>query len=193
MKGIRKLITGTAVAGFLGFAPLVNALSINGGLVVNTDNQDAPFNNITGGGAGNNETVIRGWLDGEILSYFNHNQIQLPAPTPFTEKWEGGGVPSSIDVLAGDYLVLHYGTGTGGVPGTGGGLLALYFAGNESFSVPANGPLGPNGLGGISTVWLFDHTGGGEPGPGVPDGGATLALLGAALTGLGFARRKLGA
>jgi hypothetical protein len=65
----------------------------------------------------------------------------------------------------------------------GNDLSQVWFVGDLSGSVtiPLNGPLG-HGLSGWS---LFG------PGGQVPDGGSTVMLLGAALTGLGVARRYL--
>jgi hypothetical protein len=52
-------------------------------------------------------------------------------------------------------------------------------------TIPANGLVGQNY--GLSGWTLFNGTGGND----VPDGGSTVMLLGAALTGLGVARRYL--
>jgi hypothetical protein len=88
-----------------------------------------------------------------------------------------------VDLTGFCYAVVHYGVGQGGVPGSGGGV-AFFQITNNSDTFPQNGD-GPNGFGGISRVDLFACT------PGVPDGGATVMLLGAALTGLGLVRRYL--
>ena len=85
-------------------------------------------------------------------------------------------------IVTGDYLVLHYGKGSGGAA-PGGGWVGLFFdADQASYTVPNNGS-GPNGNGGISYARLYDHA------PGVPDGGCTAMLLGVSLTGLAAARR----
>jgi hypothetical protein len=100
----------------------------------------------------------------------------FPAPTPFVSDYTGGAI------AAGDYLVLHYGAGTGGTEG--GGLVVVFFdEALDSFDVPQDG-VGPNGLGGLSFARLFDHAG-------VPDSATTAMLLGGALTLLGVVRRKL--
>jgi hypothetical protein len=88
-----------------------------------------------------------------------------------------------VDLTGFCYAVVHYGVGEGGIQGSGGGV-AFFQITNNSDTFPQNGD-GPNGFGGISRVDLFACT------PGVPDGGATVMLLGAALTGLGLVRRYL--
>jgi hypothetical protein len=75
-----------------------------------------------------------------------------------------------------DYLFAHYG-------GPGGGTVEVWFVGNLTGTVS----IPENGFGhGLSGWALF--TGGGV---GVPDGGATVMLLGAALGVLGLTRRWL--
>jgi VPDSG-CTERM motif len=88
------------------------------------------------------------------------------------------GSGPTIQVLAGDYIVEHYGVGPNGDPGTGGGLVAYFVTADQSYTVPDNGP-GPNGTGGISFVDIWDHTT-----TTVPDGGTTLVLLGFGLCGM---------
>jgi hypothetical protein len=100
-----------------------------------------------------------------------------PLPGPATLALRG----SSTDIDLGaqgtyDYLFAHYG-------GPGGGTVEVWFVGNLSgvISIPQNG-FG-HGLSG----WALFTTGG----VGVPDGGATVMLLGAALGILGLTRRLL--
>ncbi len=165
----------------LTFASVANAIHID--VTNNGDGTDDNFNDITGGG--NQNVTILEWLKGEILSYNNHVQPTplLPDPTETLTKLENlNGVGPTVNVAAGDYLVLHYGVGTDGVPSSGGGLVALYFPNDEVYQVPNLGS-GPNGFGGISFVDVWDH--------GVPDGGLTLALLGLGLIGISGLRRKL--
>jgi hypothetical protein len=121
------------------------------------------------GNPGLGDANVLAWLQAEAsLNGF-------PAPTTAQSDYTGG------PVAAGDYLVLHYGSGPGGTPA--GGLVALYFdADQASYAVPATGS-GPNGNGGISFARLYDHT------TQVPDGGMTLVLLGGAIVGLVCLRR----
>ena len=83
-----------------------------------------------------------------------------------------------------DYVVLHFGNGqTGGSPG---GWWQAFFIGGENlsaltFTVPT---LNNESVGGISSARFFDGAG-----ITVPDGGMTLILLGAALSGIALMRR----
>jgi len=77
---------------------------------------------------------------------------------------------------------VHYGAGKGGTRGSGGGV-AFFQIVNNSDTFPQNGS-GLNGFGGISRVDLFK-----AGGTTVPDSGATVMLLGSALTGPSLARR----
>ena len=85
-----------------------------------------------------------------------------------------------MDVTGFAYAVIHYGSGPGGTPG--GGIAFFSIMGDGTFDFPSKG-LGPNGLGGFSSLDLFMC----EPDQ-VPDGGATAMLLGAALGGIGLLR-----
>ena len=103
------------------------------------------------------------------------------------EELNGGD--QNIDVEAGSFLVVHYGKGKGG--SSKGGSLEFYqvINGETNVTVPGNGNVGGNdpfGHGGISSIREFcppDHH--------VPDSGATVMLLGSALTGVGLVRRYL--
>jgi|SRR6266567_1864664 len=91
----------------------------------------------------------------------------------------------NIDVIAGSYLVVHYGKGSGG-SSTGGSLeFFQVINGETNVTVPgfpnANDPFA---TGGISSIREFCP-------PSVPDSGTTAMLLGSALTGLGLVRRYL--
>jgi VPDSG-CTERM motif len=94
----------------------------------------------------------------------------------------------NIDVMAGSYLVVHYGKGPGGT-GSGGSWEVFLVAGGETnVTVPGKGNVGgfdPFGHGGISSIREFC------PPTTVPDSGTTAMLLGGALTGLGLVRRYL--
>ena len=99
-----------------------------------------------------------------------------PLPSPATLALRGTG--TSIDLGAGtyDYLFAHYG-------GPRGGFAEVWYVGdlNGMITIPATG-LGH----GLSGWALFT-----APSGRVPDGGATVMLLGAALGTLGMLRRFL--
>jgi hypothetical protein len=174
---MRKMYLGAICAGALALCHTASATVIEVSLDPTTHTpSDVNFNDVTGGG--NINVVILEWLKGEILSYNNFVANILPDPTTGLIKYEDlNGVGPSVPVEKGDYMVLHFGVGQGGVQGSGGGLVALFFSTAQIYNVPNNGS-GPNGFGGISFVDVFDHTT-------VPDGGTTLAMLGLALVGLG--------
>jgi len=96
----------------------------------------------------------------------------------------GNPITNPISVMAGSYLVIHYGKGNvkGGSPG---GSLEIYHvvSGETSVDVPLKGTTSIAN-GGISSIREFCP-------PSVPDSGTTAILLGSALTGLGLVRRYL--
>ena len=95
----------------------------------------------------------------------------------------GNPITNPISVMAGSYLVIHYGTGPDG-SSKGGGLEFYHVINGEtSVDVPLKGT-SEFGNGGISSIREFC-------GPSVPDSGTTAMLLGSALTGLGLVRRYL--
>lgn len=139
-------------------------------------------------GSGLGDATVLAWLKLDIATYNSNVPGTLPAPSLALTAYDNLTSGPSIPVSAGDYLVLHYGKGPGGL-GKGGGLVALYFDANGTYVVPDNGS-GPNGKGGISFARLWDHV---DPVPinPVPDGGATLVLLGMALSGLGLVAHRI--
>src|SRR3954454_20017088 len=89
------------------------------------------------------------------------------------------GTDQNIDVMAGSFLVVHYGKGPGGT-GAGGSLeFFQVINGETNVTVPGTGT-SEFGHGGISSIREFC-----PPGTNVPDSGTTALLLGSALTGLG--------
>src|SRR5207248_8328090 len=91
------------------------------------------------------------------------------------EELNGGD--QNIDVMAGSFLVVHYGKGKGGT--SKGGSLEFFqvINGETNVTVPGTGT-DQFGHGGISSIREFC------PPTAVPDSGATAILLGSALTGL---------
>ena len=101
-----------------------------------------------------------------------------PLPSPATLALRGTGTTINLGTQGTyDYLFAHYG-------GPGGGTAEVWFVGDLSgiITIPATG-FGGYGLSGWA---LFAG-----PGGAVPDGGATVMLLGAALAAIGLARRFL--
>jgi len=89
-----------------------------------------------------------------------------------------------INDFAGEYIVVHYGKGSGGSNPGGSWEFFSVNPGFKSDTLPAGnvGGADPFATGGISSIRVFDP-------PGVPDGGTTAMLLGLAVTGLGAMRR----
>jgi len=95
----------------------------------------------------------------------------------------GKPITNPISVMAGAFLVVHYGKGDGGTSKGGGLEFFQVINGETSVDVPLFGT-SVFGKGGISSIREFT-------GPSVPDSGTTAMLLGSALTGLGLVRRYL--
>jgi hypothetical protein len=92
-----------------------------------------------------------------------------------------GGVDTLVNVTPGSYIVAHYG-------GPGGGSLEFFqvIMGQTQVTVPGE----PNPIDDLASPDSLSSVRGFVP-PGVPDGGLTVMLLGAALGGLGIARRYI--
>jgi len=163
---MKKLLLGTFCAAALSLCQSASATVIN--VLGSGDFPAQDISSVTGN-PGLGDANVLAWLQAEIEKY--------GFPTATTDQSDYTGGP----VAAGDYLVLHYGSGPGGT--SAGGLVALYFdADQDSYTVPPDGS-GPNGFGGISFARLYDHT------ATVPEGGMTLFMLGAAGVGLGLIGR----
>jgi hypothetical protein len=134
------------------------------------------------------------WLKNDVLLYNApiagaHLTTPLPTPTdnsgvPFQKVSSGfqpGGASGSVDITLGgyDYLFLHWG-------GQGGGWGQAYYVGGLTGTFEFDAPPGGNpAVGGLSFYSFYGPT------TGVPDGGTTVFLLGAAVSGLGMLRRRL--
>jgi hypothetical protein len=97
------------------------------------------------------------------------------------------GLSGAVDVIPGEFFVVHYGKGKGGTGNGGSWEFFQVINGETSVTFPqsGNGPDNPDpfGHGGISSARGF----GGQ----VPDSGTTAMLLGSAFAGLGLMRRYL--
>ena len=123
---------------------------------------------------GHSTHVVIGPHD-NLVSRSMNNFGTLPSPATLALRGTGTAIPLGTQGTY-DYLFAHYG-------GPGGGTVEVWFVGN------LGGPLNIPQIGfghGLSGWALF--TAGGV---GVPDGGATVMLLGTALGALGMARRYL--
>jgi VPDSG-CTERM motif len=128
----------------------------------------------------NNSTSNLDFLNQEIDRWNNYNP-DLPLSSPLALSVDSIGDTQTYNTLAGyDYVVFHFGNGSAGSPG--GWWQAVYLGGqSDLFTTPAvNG----QSVGGFSSARYFGASQ-------VPDGGATLVLLGAALGIVEIARRRL--
>jgi hypothetical protein len=120
------------------------------------------------------------------LAAFGVDTTGLTLCTNIEDLPDGAG-DQTISVEPFEFLVVHYGVGPGGT-GSGGSLEFFQVVNGETeVTVPGSGNVAgddPFGHGGISSIRGFCP-------PGVPDGGATVMLLGAALGAFGIARRFL--
>lgn len=93
------------------------------------------------------------------------------------------------------YAVVHYGAGqAGGQQVSPGGWYQAWYLGGAELDINALPQVNNKNVGGFSSIQFFGtHIpgGGGGDTPGVPDGGSSLALLGAGLMGLGLVRRRM--
>jgi hypothetical protein len=108
--------------------------------------------------------------------------VSVPIPTSLNDEVVQGGVSFDINLGAGgfDYLIVQWdGPQGGNAVYYLGGLSGIITVTNDIFFNQNGQPFGASGY------WL---SGGGA---GVPDGGTTVMLLGAALGALGMARRYL--
>jgi hypothetical protein len=152
--------------------------------------QDIPKNGTGPGGGNGNSPADDFFRLQNVISSFNLAHPGSPLPTPISAAGDFVGNGNANQFAGGglsgfEYAVVHYGVGNGGSQGSGGGVEVFFLNGASSFTFPSNGT-GQNGFGGFSSIVLFDSV----PGS-VPDGGTTVLLLGAALSGLALLRRRL--
>jgi len=133
------------------------------------------------------DDTVFNWLTADVSAWNTINGTGYAAPTRNADgtallKVTTSSGPDSITLALGsyDYVFLHWG-------GQRGGWSQAYYIGNDTsgshqFSAP---PGGHPAVGGLSFYSFYGSTR--TP---VPDGGATLALLGLALGCLGFVRRR---
>ncbi len=167
----------------LKYTLLIAALASGLALPAKADLILSPFGDIpkngTGIGGGNANTLADNFF--RLQNYIVAHPTFGSLGTPIFAGAERVSTPlgEPVDLTGFCYAVVHYGAGPGGTPGGG---VAFFQITNNLDTFPQTGS-GPNGFGGISSVDLFRCM------AGVPDGGITVMLLGAALGALGIARR----
>ncbi len=183
LKSCRLLLIGLAAVTYFSLPTLSNATLIN--ITINPTTGQ-PANDINFGLLGNNSpTTNFNFLGSDVSLYNSSFGTSLLAPTfDGYANYENLSGATTVSLTGFAYAVLHYGKGPGGA-GKGGGIVFLSLSGmTGNYTFAANGS-GPNGFGGLSSIRLFAADGSAT----VPDGGATVAMLGTALLGLGAMRR----
>jgi hypothetical protein len=181
-------MTIKAIVRILGcFAALCGTVAIANPVNITVDSAGALLNG-TGiadktqyGYGNNNPSSNLGFLNVKI-GYWNGTGAlpTLPYPASIGSGLDLGSLSgNSYTSVAGyDYVVFHFGAGNAG---SSGGYWAAYYLGGEGgdvFSVPTvNG----KSVGGFSSARYFVP---------VPDGGATIILLGLGLAAIAFASRR---
>ena len=185
LKLVRLPLITLAAATCLALPTPSNATLIN--ITINPST-GLPANDINFGLLGNNSpTTNFNFLASDITLYNGYAGTSLSAPVfsgygNYEDLSTNGNQPVSLTGF--DYAVIHYGKGPGGV-GKGGGIVFYYLNGMTGDFTFSNLGSGPNGFGGISSIRLFAGDGTNS----VPDGGATVMLLGIALGGLALVQR----
>ena len=191
MKRTKNLFLAVAVAASsLVLAGNANALLINITMEdATTKVDDISKNANPTGDNGNDPANHLAWLTDFVVPWYNGwAPATLPDPTGLNlvvseGNVAGNGVPT-FDLTGILYITYHYGVGPGGDQASGGGLVAIYNDGmTGDFTPPADG-LGPNGYGGLSTVYAWGTRE-------VPEGGMTLVMLGLGMGGVVLAQRRL--
>lgn len=190
MKLTKYILSAAGVAALsLALAGNAHAVLINITMEdATTKVDDIGKNSNPTGDFGNDPANHLNWLDTYVVPWYNGwKPDTLPDPSGLTMivnegDVSGNGIPT-FDLTGIKYITYHYGTGSGGVSGQGGGLVAIYNDGMTGlFTPPADG-LGPNGYGGLSTVYAWGMTS-------VPEGGMTLILFGIGMGGVFLAQKR---
>jgi hypothetical protein len=124
--------------------------------------------------------------DANLVALQNFLGAATPPGLALCGNFENLSGDTTISVMPGAYLVVHYGKGSGG--DSKGGSLEFFQVvdGETSVTVPGfPNPADTHATGGISSIREFCAN------MHVPDSGATAMLLGSALAGLGLMRRFL--
>lgn len=141
----------------------------------------AEYKSLNGGFNSNNPEKNLAFLNALIGNWNGVNDPDLPTALAPVALNDGslGGVSSYTAPSGYDYVVFHFGAGQAGQNGW---WQAWYLGGaGGTFTLPS---VGGKSVGGFSSARFFNSQR-------VPDGGATLSLLGVALLGLAALRRQL--
>ena len=156
-----------------------------------------PINITTSGGAdvtaalgsdlGNfSESTVLSWLTSDVITYNSLNSSSLPTPTTVAGQTGltggTGGNSISLNVTGYDYLFFHWG-------GQNSGWVQAFYVGGStgdfSFNSSAIGTGSGPSVGGLSFYSFYGPTTNS-----VPDGGTTIMMLGATLSGLSLMVRR---
>lgn len=162
------------------FLPSVKAVPINittsGGALVSA----APKSDLGDFG----DATVLNWLTADVLSYNSITASSLGSPISVLgqigQTSGTGGNSITLNVTGFSYLFLHWG-------GQGGGWAQAFYVGNSAGSFNFNNSLVGTGqnpsVGGLSFYSFYNSNN-------VPDGGSTVMMLGAALSGLSLVVRR---
>ena len=192
MKIMKYLVILIALGVVLPFSAQANKIKPNPSPLVPTFTLDPSLNYLgavafPGGKGGNsppnNLVALNTFLAGSpnVLGYSLVLNIESPDSGPTNPA-----LLLPITDFAGEYIVVHYGKGSGGSNPGGSWEFFSVNPGFTSDTLPAFGNVGGAdsfATGGISSIRVFA--------PRVPDGGTTVTLFGLALSSLGAMRRYL--
>ena len=131
------------------------------------------------------DSAVYSWLQADVASYNTASGTAYPVPTanpngsPLSKvNTTSGGSSVTVTVPSQEYVFLHWG-------GKNGGWEQAFYNPGETLDYTFNAPPGGHpAVGGISFYSTYGPGGGS-----VPDSGASIGLLGMALSGLVLMRR----
>jgi len=195
LRNLLAVLAGAAlVCGVQAKADIINITVDAAGNLLNGSGvaSHTEYQGLNGGNVDNDPSSNLSFLNGVINNWNGVPKTPAMGAATLTGSTEASGFSGNGQGTFGftgvsgafDYVVLHFGNGaTGGSPG---GWWQAFFIGGENlstltFTVPT---VNQESVGGISSARFFNGNG-----VTVPDGGMTLILLGAAVSGLALMRR----